>query len=276
MSAFPQLDAAWRQWITENVDRGCARGALIEHMAAAGWSPTLAPAIIDQVLREREILASSVPVPEPALEDRPSLVHVVGRDVRVLLTAESPRLAVFGGLLADDECDALIAQARSRIGESTVVDAASGADVPHPARTSRGMFFKFGETPLVATIEARLAALCRWPPRHSETLQVLHYLPGGRYDAHFDYFAPGEEGTAKIIARAGQRVATVLLYLNTPEAGGGTRFPELGIEVAAQKGNAVFFSYERPHPSTKTLHAGSPVIRGEKWIATLWFREREL
>ena len=163
MSAFPQLDAAWRQWITENVDRGCARGALIEHMAAAGWSPTLAPAIIDQVLREREILASSVPVPAPALEDRPSLVHVGGRDVRVLLTAESPRLAVFGGLLADDECDALIEQARSRIGESTVVDAASGENVPDQARTSRGMFFKFGETPLVAEIEARLALGHRWP-----------------------------------------------------------------------------------------------------------------
>ena len=46
-------------------------------------------------------------------------------------------------------------------------------------------------------------------------------------------------------------------------------------EVAPKRGNAVFFSYERPHPSTKTLHGGSPVIAGEKWIATKWLRERE-
>ena len=35
------------------------------------------------------------------------------------------------------------------------------------------------------------------------------------------------------------------------------------------------FSYERPHPSTQTLHGGAPVIAGEKWIATKWLRERE-
>jgi prolyl 4-hydroxylase len=37
----------------------------------------------------------------------------------------------------------------------------------------------------------------------------------------------------------------------------------------------VFFSYERPHPSTRTLHGGAPVIAGDKWIATKWLRERE-
>lgn len=47
------------------------------------------------------------------------------------------------------------------------------------------------------------------------------------------------------------------------------------LEVAPQRGNAVFFSYERPHPSTRTLHGGAPVIAGDKWIATKWLRERE-
>jgi prolyl 4-hydroxylase len=46
------------------------------------------------------------------------------------------------------------------------------------------------------------------------------------------------------------------------------------MEVAPKKGNAVFFSYERPHPSTKTLHGGAPVLAGETWIATKWLRER--
>lgn len=40
------------------------------------------------------------------------------------------------------------------------------------------------------------------------------------------------------------------------------------------KGNAVFFSYDRAHPMTRTLHAGAPVVEGEKWIATKWLRER--
>jgi prolyl 4-hydroxylase len=35
----------------------------------------------------------------------------------------------------------------------------------------------------------------------------------------------------------------------------------------------VFFSYPRAHPDTLTLHAGAPVVAGEKWVATKWFRE---
>ena len=65
------------------------------------------------------------------------------------------------------------------------------------------------------------------------------------------------------------------MYLSEPEKGGGTVFPDVHLEVAPKRGNAVFFSYERPHPSTKTLHGGAPVLAGEKWIATKWLRERE-
>ena len=48
------------------------------------------------------------------------------------------------------------------------------------------------------------------------------------------------------------------MYLNTPESGGSTIFPDIGLEVLPVKGNAVFFSYDRAHPSTRTLHGGSP------------------
>jgi prolyl 4-hydroxylase len=64
------------------------------------------------------------------------------------------------------------------------------------------------------------------------------------------------------------------MYLNTPARGGGTVFPDVEFEVEPIKGNAVFFSYDRPHSSTRTLHGGAPVIEGEKWVATKWLRER--
>jgi prolyl 4-hydroxylase len=65
------------------------------------------------------------------------------------------------------------------------------------------------------------------------------------------------------------------MYLNTPKRGGATTFPDVGLEVAPVKGNAVFFSYNAPHASTKTLHGGAPVLEGEKWVATKWLREGE-
>jgi prolyl 4-hydroxylase len=62
-------------------------------------------------------------------------------------------------------------------------------------------------------------------------------------------------------------------YLNTPAQGGATVFPDVQFDVAPVRGNAVFFSYDRAHPATKTLHGGAPVIEGEKWVATKWVRE---
>jgi prolyl 4-hydroxylase len=63
------------------------------------------------------------------------------------------------------------------------------------------------------------------------------------------------------------------MYLGEPIKGGGTTFPDVKLEVAPKRGNAVFFSYDRADPSSKSLHGGAPVIEGEKWIATKWLRE---
>jgi prolyl 4-hydroxylase len=68
-------------------------------------------------------------------------------------------------------------------------------------------------------------------------------------------------------------VATVVIYLNEPEGGGATTFPDVGLEVAPWRGNALFFSYDRAHASTRTLHGGAPVTAGAKWVATKWLRE---
>jgi len=75
-----------------------------------------------------------------------------------------------------------------------------------------------------------------------------------------------------VTARGGQRIASVVMYLNTPEEGGGTGFPHIGLTVTAMRGSAVYFAYETGDQAS--LHAGLPVIKGEKWIATKWLRER--
>ena len=91
-----------------------------------------------------------------------------------------------------------------------------------------------------------------WPVQNGEGLQVLHYQPGAEYKPHYDYFDPDEAGTPALLRRGGQRVASLICYLNTPRRGGVTVFPHIGLEVAPVKGNAVFFSYDRPHPTTGT------------------------
>jgi prolyl 4-hydroxylase len=195
--------------------------------------------------------------------------------VDVLLVMNAPRVVVFGGLLSDEECDALIAGARPRMARSLTVENQTGGEAVNADRTSNGMFYRRGETELIAQIEARIARLVHWPVENGEGLQVLNYQIGAEYKPHYDYFDPAQPGTATILKRGGQRVGTLVMYLNNPERGGGTTFPDVGLEVCPKKGNAVFFSYDRPHPATQTLHGGAPVLAGEKWVATKWMREGE-
>ena len=271
-----------RQWIIAQAEAGFGAEVVVQSMCASGWSEDVAVDALESTLRGhlneaavRQGLPSAVPVPDPALGDAPLYVAAGDRRVAVLQTMAIPRIVVFGNLLSDEECDALIALAQPRMARSLTVATQTGGEEINQDRTSSGMFFQRGETALITTIEARIAELLRWPLENGEGLQVLHYQSGAEYKPHYDYFDPDAPGTPSILKRGGQRVGTLVMYLGEPEKGGGTVFPDVHLEVAPQRGNAVFFSYERPHPSTKTLHGGSPVRAGHKWIATKWLRERE-
>lgn len=202
-------------------------------------------------------------------------LHVDVDDRRVVVSTyvSDPLIVVFDGLLCDSECDALISAASPRMKRSMTVDSDIGDEKVHPSRTSNGMFFKRGELDVVARIEARISTLVDWPVDRGEGLQVLQYLPGAEYKPHYDYFDPSFPGTAGILKRGGQRVATLIMYLSDPEEGGLTSFPDVHLKVTPKRGSAVFFTYPVADPTSNTLHGGEPVVLGEKWIATKWFRE---
>ncbi|HEY6087603.1 MAG TPA: 2OG-Fe(II) oxygenase [Burkholderiaceae bacterium] len=270
-----------RQWIIAQAQAGNKPETLLEGMRASGWQEDVAIQAIEETLTvflADHARATGLPppvlVPSPDLSQSPLWLDAGDRRVQVLLTMNLPRLVVFGGLLADEECDAMMALALPRLTRSETVQIETGGSEVNAVRTSSGMFFGRGENELCARIETRIARLLDWPLENGEGLQILHYLPGAEYQPHHDYFDPAKAGTPSIVARGGQRVGSLVMYLNSPEKGGATSFPDVALEVAPIKGNAVFFSYDRPHPVTRTLHGGAPVIAGEKWVATKWLRER--
>jgi prolyl 4-hydroxylase len=271
-----------RRWIVEQAQAGYDASVVLQSMLDAGWDEDVAAEAMQVTLQDHlnelaveQWQPATEPVPEPRLDQSPAQVDCGDRAVDVLLTMAKPRIVVFGNLLSPEECDALIADAEPRLARSLTVATKTGGEEINADRTSDGMFFQRSQNPLIQRIEERIARLLNWPVENGEGLQVLHYRPGAEYKPHYDYFDPAEPGTATILQRGGQRVGTLVMYLNTPEKGGSTTFPDVHLEVAPQRGNAVFFSYERPDPATRTLHGGSPVVAGEKWIATKWLRERE-
>ena len=289
MSIAQAVTPELRAWIIEQARAGCRPEDVLASMQASGWQADIAIAAMEATLQPfapgqpaaataalPPALPPAVRVPEPALVGSPSRLWAGDRFVQVLMALQQqPRVVVFGGLLTDDECDALVAAAEPRMARSETVVIETGGNEINPSRTSRGMFFGRAESPLCERIEARIGALLNWPVINGEGLQVLHYRPGAEYKPHHDYFDPTQPGMAAVLARGGQRVGTLVIYLNTPERGGGTTFPDVALEVAPNKGNAVFFSYDRAHASTRTLHGGAPVLAGDKWVATKWLRERE-
>jgi prolyl 4-hydroxylase len=286
MSRAQTVTPELRQWIVEQARAGCRPEDLLASMCASGWDQALALTTMEQTLQQvlaapagglvpGQPLPPALVVPEPALAGSPSRLWAGDREVCVLMALRNPRVVVFGGLLSDEECDAIVADAAPRLSRSETVVVETGGNEVNPSRTSQGMFFGRGETPVCQRVEARIAALLNWPVVNGEGLQVLHYRPGAEYKPHHDYFDPAQPGMAAVLQRGGQRVATLVMYLNTPLQGGGTVFPDVSLEVAPIKGNAVFFSYDRPHALTRSLHGGAPVIAGDKWVATKWLRERE-
>ena len=298
-----------RQWILAQVAAGHGPEAVLKAMTGAGWQEDVALTALETTLSQHlashggaqaqaetqvqlrvQALAqvsrsasqtpatattARPPVPDPDLSGSVNLLDLGDRQVPVLLSLANPRVVLLGGFLSDDECDGLIAAASPRMARSLTVENQTGGEAVNEARTSHGMFFQRGESELVTRIEARIARLVRWPIENGEGMQVLNYQPGAEYKPHYDYFDPAQPGSATILKRGGQRVGTLVMYLNNPERGGGTTFPDVGLEVAPQRGNAVFFGYDRPHPDTRSLHGGAPVQAGEKWVATKWLRERE-
>ena len=280
MSVTQPITPALRAWIIEQATAGHKPEVVLQSMLSSGWNEDSAIAALEEVLTgyldekaKAAVLPPPVRVPDPLPNGTRTTLWAGDREVKVLVNLRTPRIVVFGDLLSSDECDAMIALAAKRLARSETVQTETGASEVNEARTSQGMFFERGEHPVVARLETRIAVLLDWPLENGEGLQVLRYAPGAEYKPHYDYFDPAHSGTPLILRRGGQRVASLVCYLNTPAQGGATVFPDVQLDVAPVRGNAVFFSYDRAHPATKTLHGGAPVLDGEKWVATKWLRE---
>jgi prolyl 4-hydroxylase len=186
-----------------------------------------------------------------------------------------PSIWQYPGFLTEAECRHIIDLATPTMQRATVLDPDTGERITHSARTSTVTFLPFQGDAVVSGIEQRLAQWLEMPLENGEDLQVLHYGPGEEYIPHYDFFNPKTPGRSRELARGGQRYITVLLYLNDVESGGETIFPHIHLSIPPQKGMAlVFFNTDADgEVDWQTWHGSSPVIRGEKWVATKWIRQ---
>ena len=185
-----------------------------------------------------------------------------------------PQVSVIDRLFSADECRLLIASAQPHLHDSQTADPRTGAAVTVSLRTSSETCFDpVMENSALRLAQMRMAAAAGIDLPHAEQLTVLHYRPGQEYKPHRDYLPPGTLQMDR--PNAGNRARTICVYLNDVQAGGATIFPDLGLTIPPVPGSAVVFDNMTADGklAPASLHAGTPVEAGEKWLGVLWIRQ---
>lgn len=189
---------------------------------------------------------------------------------------QAPRIGACEGFATAAECGWLMARAAPRLKAAQVYDPASGQGLRESGmRNNRDCSFDMCQSDLVLEVlRARIGALMGANVMQMEPAMVLHYAPGQYFAPHLDGLDPAQPPLAREIAAKGQRIATVLVYLNDEYDGGHTDFPDLGWRFKGRKGDALWFwNVDRDGLlDRKTRHAGSPPDQGEKWLLSQWIR----
>jgi len=204
----------------------------------------------------------------------------IGRIVRDRLShtpnvvkVPSPNLDLFvaRNFLTEKECATLVAMIDADRQPSGVL----GPDMDPEYRTSESCNLNPYD-PFVRQIEDKIAKLMPIHPAHGETIQGQRYAVGQQFKPHHDFFYTDQPYWPEQDAMGGQRTWTVMMFLNEPEAGGQTAFPEAGVKISPKAGNLLAWNNltGTGHPNMYSLHTGMPVEGGVKYVITKWYRER--
>lgn len=188
----------------------------------------------------------------------------------LVTTSTHPRVFTIKNFLSPSECDHIIDLAEWKGFEPSTVSGGGGGSNFSATRTSSTAWLGHYASREMSDIFERAAALLQINTselhRCAEDLQVVHYGRGQKNGEHHDYLGLGYRGN--------DRLLTLLFYLkDADEYGGGyTQFYYPNIKVKGNKGDAVLFYNMHPdgNHDVESLHAGTPITSGEKYIANFW------
>jgi prolyl 4-hydroxylase len=192
---------------------------------------------------------------------------------------DAPVVRRFENLIPPAACEWLVERARTRLEPARVYDSFAGAETVSETRTNSAAAFNLAETDIVTLlVQTRMVAACGVPLTHFEAATTLHYAIGQQITDHFDFIDPRTPNYAEERRLRGQRAITFLIYLNGDYEGGETVFPKLKLSHKGSTGDGLYFvnALEDGEPDLRTVHAGRPPSRGEKFILSQFIRDRAI
>ena len=196
-----------------------------------------------------------------------------------------PYIYTIDNFLTEKECKFIIDISKDNLKLAGVskMDGENFEPGVYKGRTNSSYWIPHYKYPETLSIAKKIAERIGCNYNHFESFQVIHYDVNEEYKYHFDAYDKNEkEKYEKYCDERGNRLRTVLVYLNDVEEGGGTGFDSLSeyigeVVIEPKMGKMVVFTNVNDDGSLnkKSRHAGLPVIQGEKWAFNLWLRERE-
>ncbi len=180
------------------------------------------------------------------------------------------QLYLYQGFLSAADCKTMIAKIDADAVPSTLYKGTEqeGFRTSYSCNLNRWDAF-------IAKVEARMSDVLGIDNTYAETMQGQRYQVGQEFKAHHDFFHPTQDYWAHEGRSGGQRSWTAMIFLDEPEEGGTTEFPHLGLGVRPQAGTMLIWNNVKPDGTLnyKTLHTGTPVVRGVKHVITKWYRQ---
>ncbi|NWV38138.1 P4HA3 hydroxylase, partial [Grantiella picta] len=184
-----------------------------------------------------------------------------------------PYVALYHDFISDAEAETIKELAGPWLQRSVVASGEKQQKAEY--RISKSAWLKDTADPVVQALDRRIAAVTGLDlrPPYAEYLQVVNYGLGGHYEPHFDHATSTKSPLYRM--KSGNRIATVMIYLSAVEAGGSTAFIHANFSVPVVKNAALFWWNLRRNGNGDgdTLHAGCPVLAGDKWVANKWIHE---
>ena len=132
------------------------------------------------------------------------------------------------------------------------------------------------DDPVAQNIIQKVCDIDGYSIDQAEDIQVVKYEPNGYYNEHHDSCCDHDDKCEEFV-KDGNRVLTMVIYLNDDFEGGATRFPKLDKNFKPKKYSGILFypmNKDGDKCHEKSLHSGMPVTKGQKYIANVWIREK--
>jgi prolyl 4-hydroxylase len=252
----------WEEWIDHNISLGNCKNVMFQKSLDEGYSYDL----IKQKLNIDYIIS-------PVLPEKLTNKCALKKAIRI--NNEQLEIYKIENFLNNEECEKII----QIINSSNLIDSQTinihENNVVNSFRTSKTCHFEY--TDFVNNIDIRICKTIGINNRFAEKMQAQKYEIGQEFKLHTDYFDNNVLSNNDSIQS--QRTWTFMIYLNDmpdESSGGHTSFPYAYLSFQPKRGMAIVWNnLNKGSVNYFSSHHGMPILKGEKYIITKWFREKE-